>query len=43
MYKRAQAPCIHRPDFENYVFIYALFYAKNRPLYVNFSIPLSGK
>jgi hypothetical protein len=35
--------CFHRLDFQSKNFSYAIFIVKNRPLYVNFCIPLRGK
>jgi hypothetical protein len=35
--------CSYRLDFQYNNFLYAFFIIKNRPLYVNFSIPVCGK
>jgi hypothetical protein len=39
MYIGGTRACFHRSDFQSNFFSYAIFIAKKRPLYVNFSIP----
>ena len=41
-YRRGTRACIHHLDFQYKNFSYAFFVAKNRPLYVNFSMPPCG-
>jgi hypothetical protein len=43
MCRRGFRACFHRLDFQSNDFSYAIFIVKNRPLYVNFCIPLCGK
>jgi hypothetical protein len=42
MYRGGTRACFCRSDFQSKNFSYAIFIAKNRPLYVNFSIPPCG-
>jgi hypothetical protein len=43
MCREGTRACFHRLDFQSKNFSYAIFIVKNRPLYVNFCIPLRGK
>ena len=42
MYRAGTRACFHRLDFQSKNFSYAICIVKNRPLYVNFSIPPCG-
>jgi hypothetical protein len=43
IYRGGTRACFHCLDFQSKNFSYAIFIVKNRPLYVNFSIPPCGK
>ena len=42
VYKEGTRACFHRLDFQSKNVSYAIFIVKERPLYVNFSIPPCG-